>query len=203
MDWSILAFSQSVLFEVASYSSPRAFHECKTHQQSALRWLRSQDLPKVAYEQQHVGTRLAPVIDKLRNGWGFEILGDGSIKKPYTMPFREQYPTKVEVTETMQAAYYASSHWHTARRKRLELDKYSCVMCEQVGPASVVHHAKYELFNESTDELISLCDRHHTMIHENSRIGFPIGVDVSIAEKLLEVSSYSFEDWLLPLGAAS
>ena len=194
-----MAFTQSDLFDVGSFSSARAFHECKDHQQAALRWLRSQVLPKVAYEQQYVGTRLAPVIERLRNGWGFEILGDGSIKKPYAMPDRNQYPTKVEVTAAMELSYYNSAHWESTRRKRLEHDKYTCVMCVHVEPATTVHHARYDLFNESTEELISLCEEHHEMIHDNSRIGFPIGVDVSIAEKLLDVASYSFEEWLLPV----
>lgn len=196
-----MAFSQSVLFDLGSYSSAKAFHECKTHQQAALLWLRSQDLPKVAYEQQYVGTRLAPAIERLRNAWGFEIHGDGSIKKPYAMPDRHQYPTKVEVTEAMQASYYSSSHWEATRRKRLERDKYSCVMCLHVEPATNVHHARYDLFNESIDELIAICDRHHELIHDNSRIGFPVGVDVSIAERLLDVPSYVFEEWLLPVKA--
>lgn len=68
-----MTFTQNVLFDLGSYSIARAFHECKDHQQAALRWLRSQSLPKVAYEQQHSGARLAPVIERLRNGWGFEI----------------------------------------------------------------------------------------------------------------------------------
>lgn len=192
-------FTQNVLFDVGSFSSAQAFHECKDHQRAALRWLRSQVLPKVSYEQQHVGARLAPVIERLRNGWGFEIQGDGSIKKPYALLDRNQYPTKVEVTAEMKSAYYASSHWDLTRRKRFEHDKYTCVMCVHVEPAYVVHHATYNLFRESIDELVSLCERHHEMIHDNSRIGFPIGVDVSIAEKLLGVPSYEFEEWLLPV----
>jgi hypothetical protein len=194
-----MSFRQSDLFDAGRYSSARAFHECKNHQQAALRWLRSQELPKVAYEQQHLGTRLAPVIERLRNGWGFEILGDGSMKKPYVMPDREQYPTRVEVTADMELAYYNSEHWQTTRRKRLEQDKFSCVLCTCVEPAKEIHHVTYNLFNESIDELISVCVYHHKMIHENSRIGFPIGVDVSIAEKLLGVPAYTFEEWLLPV----
>jgi len=127
------------------------------------------------------------------------IQGDGSIKKPYAMMDSRQYPTKVEVTSEMKASYYASNHWSATRRKRLEHDKYTCVMCVNVEPATVVHHATYNLFNESIDELVSLCEQHHDMIHDNSRIGFPIGVDVSVAEKLLCIPSYEFEDWLLPL----
>ncbi len=191
--------AQGVLFDVGSYSSARAFHECKDHQEAALLWLRLQELPKVVFEQQHSGARLAPVIERLRNGWGFDILGDGSRKKPYTMADRGQWPSKVQVTEEMKGSYYASEHWDSTRRKRFEFDNYSCVLCTHVEPAQQVHHVKYNLFSESTDELMSVCIMHHEMIHEESRIGFPIGVDVSIAEKLLGVPSYTFEDWLLPV----
>lgn len=196
-----MAFTQNVLFDVGSYSSARAFHECKEHQESALRWLRSQDLPKRIFEDKHAGSRLAPVIERLRNGWGFEIDGDGSVKNPYGMFDREQWPTKVQVTTPMKMAYYASQHWEATRRKRYEHDNYSCVFCTHAEPAMESHHITYNLFNESIDELISVCIRHHEMIHGNSRIGFPIGVDVSIAEKLLDVASYSFEEWLLPVKA--
>lgn len=198
-----MAYVQNALFETGGFSGARAFHECRTHQEAALRWLRSQVLPKVAYEEQHKGARLAPVIEVLRNGWGFDILGDGSVKKPYRLLDRLQYPNRVHVTNEMKIAYYTSEHWCDIRTKRWELDKYSCVLCSNVEPSTCVHHVKYELFNESLDELISVCDRHHQMIHDNSRIGFPVGVDVSIAEKLLGIPSYSFEDWLLPLGGQS
>jgi hypothetical protein len=198
-----MGYVQNSLFETGGFSSARAFHECKDHQVSALRWLRSQRLPKVAYERQHKGARLAPAIEVLRNGWGFDILGNGSIKQPYYLADKNQYPSRVHVTTQMEAVYYASEHWVSMRTQRFELDKYSCVLCTVTEPAAFVHHVKYALFNESLDELISVCERHHKMIHDNSRIGFPIGCDVSIAEKLLGVPSYSFEDWLLPLGGQS
>lgn len=198
-----MAYVQNALFETGGFSSARAFHECTEHQVSALRWLRSQRLPKVAYEKQHKGARLAPAIEVLRNGWGFDIFGDGSIDNPYFLADKGQYPSRVRVTTQMESAYYASEHWAAMRTKRFEFDKYSCVLCTVAEPAFCVHHVKYELFNESLDHLVSVCERHHQMIHDNSRIGFPIGCDVSIAEKLLGVASYSFPDWLLPLGGQS
>jgi hypothetical protein len=203
-DWNLrMAYVQNALFETGGFSGARSFHECKTRQEAALRWLRSQKLPKVVYERQHKGARLAPAIEVLRNGWGFDILGDGSIGNPYFLVDRLQYPTRVHVTPQMEAAYYASEHWTQTRTSRFEFDNYSCRICTVDEPAAFVHHVKYELFNESLDDLISVCERHHKMIHDNSRIGFPIGCDVSIAEKLLGIPSYCFEEWLLPLGGQS
>lgn len=198
-----MAYVQNALFETGGYSSARAFHECTEHQVAALRWLRTQRLPKVAYEKQHKGARLAPAIDVLRNGWGFDIFGDGSIDNPYFMPDRGQYPKRVHVTDQMKKSYYESSYWCKIRTQRFEHDKYCCVLCTVTEPAATVHHVKYNLFNETLDELISVCERHHVMIHDNSRIKFPSGCDVSIAEFLLGIPSYSFPDWLLPLGGQS
>lgn len=196
-----MAYRDGFLFDFGEIGDARRFHECDSQQEAALNWLRRQDLPKVSFEKQHPGARLAPSILRLRKAWGFTIVGDGSVRNPYKLPNRSEWPSMVEVTDKMKEAYYASEHWQKTRRRRLEHDKYMCVMCTAPEPATCVHHVKYDLFNESIDDLISLCDHHHEMVHDNSLIAFPMGVDVSIAERLLGVASYKFEEWLLPIGS--
>jgi hypothetical protein len=188
--------TQGFLFETGS---ARAFHESESQQQEALRILRHRKLTKVSFERDFAnGSRLAPAIDVLRNGWGFEIAGAGTTKDPYWMINPKQSPTKVR-DRKIQPLYYESEHWCETREKRFKNDNYRCVFCVASCRDSIeCHHIKYSLFNEKLDELITVCEYHHQVIHENSAIGFPIGVELWIAERLLEVVAYPFEEWLLP-----
>jgi hypothetical protein len=189
--------SQGVFFDIGG---ARDFHESENQQQEVLLILRHRKLTKVSFEQDcGNGARLAPAIDILRNGWGFEIAGSGTTKDPYWMLYPKQSPAKVRTTEQLKQLYYDSEHWAATREKRFRHDHYRCVLC--VGSCRdelQCHHITYRLFNEKPDELMTVCVPHHEMIHGASFLKFPTGVDLWIAEQLLQVVAYPFEEWLLP-----
>jgi hypothetical protein len=190
--------SQGMFFDTESV---RAFHESESQQQEALAILRRRPLTKISFEQDWTknGSRLAPAIDALRNGWGFEIEGYGTTKKPYQLSNPNQSPTKVMATKRIQELYYESPHWSHIRESRWQKDNYRCVLCVGSCRDSIrCHHVKYNLFGESLDEVMTVCERHHDMIHENCFLAFPKGVELWIAERLLGVVAYPFEEWLLP-----
>lgn len=180
--------------------SPREFHESESQQQEALKILRFRPLTKGGFESDWPGSRLAPAIDILRNGWGFDIAGKGKKKDPYRLIDRQQSPTKVRCTKSIQDAYYETEHWLDIRELRYQQDNYRCVACTSTCHDSLeCHHLTYSrLFGERLDDLITLCSTHHKLIHEESLMKFPTGVDLWIAERLLGVATYTFDDWLLP-----
>jgi hypothetical protein len=181
--------------------SSREFHEAKSKQQAALQILRQRKLTKRSFEQdiQKDGCRLAPSIDMLRNAWGFEIAGTGTTDDPYWLLDRKQSPTKVQTTETIKQRYYESGHWVAMREARWRHDDYRCVLCVGMCRDELqCHHIRYRLFEESLDELITVCVHHHEMIHDAAFLKFPTGVDLRVAERLLDVIAYEFEEWLLP-----
>jgi hypothetical protein len=189
--------SQGTFFEIGS---PRDFHESQTQQEEALAILRHRPLTKVSFEQDMKnGSRLAPAIDALRNGWGFEIIGKGTVKSPYQLTSPMQSPAKVLTTDAIKDAYYETNHWASIRDKRFQHDNFRCVICVGSCRDSIAcHHITYNLFGESLNELMTVCDYHHRMIHDNSLLSFPKGVELWIAERLLGVVAYSFPEWLLP-----
>jgi hypothetical protein len=183
--------------------TPREYHECESNQQEALLILRHRKLTKVSFEKDRPGTRLAPSIDILRNGWGFEILGDGSSTNPYWMPNANASPTMVRTTQTIQDAYYESDHWCAIRQQRWQFDNHRCVLCvDSCRDELQCHHIIYNLFSENLDELMTVCRHHHKLIHDRDRGGcflkFPTGVETLMAERLLGLVAYPFKDWLLP-----
>ena len=188
---------QPLLFD----TGPRAFHESESQQQEALAILRHRKLTKISFERDWVknGSRLAPAIDILRNGWGFDIAGTGTTKDPYWMLSPNQWPSKVRVSEGLKIAYYETEHWRGIREKRFMADGYRCVVC--VGSCKdqlQCHHLKYNLFSEQVDELLTVCVKHHGMIHENCLLKFPTGISIEHAERLLGGKEYPFADWLIP-----
>jgi hypothetical protein len=190
--------SQQTFFQVGG---AREFHESETQQQEALCILRHRPLTKISFEQDWAknGSRLAPAIDALRNGWGFEIIGNGSTRNPYQLVHPNQSPAMVMATRRIKDLYYESEHWHKIREQRWQHDNYRCVLCVASCRGAIqCHHIRYRLFSESLDELMTVCDHHHNMIHENSFLSFPKGVDLWIAERLLGIVAYEFEGWLLP-----
>lgn len=189
---------QGTLFEIGS---AREASESQSQQEEALKILRCRKLTKTSFEQdwQKNGCRLAPAIDILRNGWGFEIAGQGTSTDPYWLLNPNQSPTKVRTTDSIKARYYESEHWKSLRERRFQFDDYRCVVCVESCKESIeCHHIEYNLFEETLEELMTVCKLHHEKIHKNSAIKFPTGVDVWVAERLLEVAVYKFEDWLLP-----
>lgn len=190
--------SQGTFFEVAG---ARGHHESETQQQEALQILRHRKLTKVSFEQdwKKDGSRLAPAIDILRNGWGFDIAGTGTTKDPYWMLDLNQSPTMVRTTDRLKELYWESQHWIDLRERRWQHDNYRCVLC--VGSCRdeiQCHHICYNLFGEKLDELMTVCKFHHELIHESCRLKFPTGVGLYVAERLLGVVAYPFEEWLLP-----
>lgn len=66
------------------------------------------------------------------------------------------------------AHYLSSTIWKTIRRRILDRDNRTCVKCD--GKASLVHHKTYSvavLRGESDDQLVSLCEGCHVVIHTN------------------------------------
>ncbi len=179
----------------------RKFHESDTQQQEALTILRHRKLTKKSFEYdwKKDGSRLAPAINILRKGWGFDIAGSGTTKDPYWLLEPNQSPARVRTTEQMKALYYESSHWVDIRERRWQNDDYRCVLCvDSCKDELQCHHVIYNLFSERLDELMTVCRSHHGIIHEDSRLIFPIGVELWVAERLLGVVAYPFEEWLLP-----
>lgn len=187
----------NTLFDIGS---PRDFHESESQQQEALKILRLRPLTKLGFERDWPGSRLAPAIDILRNGWGFEIDGQGIRTDPYRLLNRFQSPTKVRCSQAIRDAYYKTEHWECVRDERYQFDNYRCVACTgKCHDELNCHHLTYSrLFGEKLDDLITVCTTHHKLIHDESLLKFPTGVDLWIAERLLGVATYSFKDWLLP-----
>lgn len=175
----------------------RTYHERDQAQASVLKALRlGQKLDKKSFEASAAnGSRLAPVIEQLRNAHGFSISGDGSKIKPYTLEDYRQRPCLARVTPEMKAAYYQLPHWHSVKRKRAELDGNRCVLC-RTDDCLRCHHVCYrKLFGEPPDDLLTLCERCHDRVHKHCRLKFPSGVSVQYAHWL---GWKGFETWLLP-----
>lgn len=92
----------------------------------------------------------------------------------------------VEVTDEMKQAYYLSQHWKTVREWRLLKDNMTCCWCKIRTVPLQVHHWQYDLFNESIDDLMTLCEQCHTKLHEldSVLVHFPHSVTPEIAERL-------------------
>ena len=141
------------------------------------------------------GSRLAPVVEQLRNAHGFAISGDGSIRKPYRMDDVRQCPTLARVTPEMKAAYYQLPHWLKVRSERAAMDGHKCVLCRALDDLRC-HHVCYEkIFDEPLVDLLTLCDGCHDRVHNHCGLKFPSGVEVKYAHWL---GWKGFETWLLP-----
>jgi uncharacterized protein YlaI len=185
------------LFSAASaVKQARTFHERDEAQASVLATLRTREaLTKMAYESRVAnGSRLAPVIEQLRNAHGFKIDGDGSIEAPYILVDVSQKPTLVRVTPQMKAAYYMTPHWNKVRMERRARDMSQCVLCSATSDLQC-HHVSYDrLFAEPLEDLLTLCSRCHERVHEHCRQKFPSGIAVQYASHL---GWKGFEPWLM------
>ena len=186
------------LFSAATAAKQaRTFHERDEAQANVLLTLRSgAGIEKKSYEASvKNGSRLAPVIEQLRNAHGFSISGDGTVGNPYRMDDARQSPTLARVTPEMKAAYYATSHWNSVRLSRLARDLHRCVLCWATDELRC-HHVSYaNLFSEPLVDLLTLCDGCHSRVHQDCRLKFPSGVSVRYAHWL---GWKGFEPWLLP-----
>tara|TARA_R110000868_G_scaffold285682_2_gene546136 strand:- start:2653 stop:3003 length:351 start_codon:yes stop_codon:yes gene_type:complete len=60
--------------------------------------------------------------------------------------------------------YLMSSEWAKKRMQTMDRDNWKCVICG--NEAEVVHHLTYErIFNESLNDLVSLCTECHQREH--------------------------------------
>jgi hypothetical protein len=140
-------------------------------------------------------SRLAPVIEQLRNAHGFAISGDGSIRKPYCMDDVCQCPALARVTPEMKVTYYQLPHWLKVKSERSAMDDHQCVLCRSSDDLRC-HHVCYEkLFYEPLVDLLTLCDGCHDRVHRHCGLKFPSGVEVKYAHWL---GWKGFEEWLLP-----
>lgn len=181
----------------AATEDARQFHERDEAQANVLTALRAGDaMTKKAYEATvRNGSRLAPVIEQLRNAHGFAISGNGSLKKPYRLDDVRQRPTLARVTPEMKSAYYSLDHWRRMKSQRAARDSNRCVVCH-LSEDLRCHHLSYaNLFNEPLVDLLTLCDACHERVHQDGRLKFPSGVSVKYAHW---IGWRSFETWLLP-----
>lgn len=182
--------------------SARLYHERREAMQKVLSDLRKGErIAKHLYETDLYlgkGSRIAPSIDKLRNGYGFRIFGNGSSKKPYELADKNQWPSLIMVTEEIKNAYYKSAHWNKIRQQRYEMDGFSCIQCKDESSILHCHHTNYKnLFNEDVvSDLHTLCETCHKLVHKYSRLKFPSGLPVDYVKQLGFLGI--FEDWLLP-----
>lgn len=95
------------------------------------------------------------------------------------------YTPLVEVTDEMKAAYYETEHWQIRRRERLAMDEFTCRSCMSTDSLQV-HHWVYELFAESINDLMTLCNGCHERFHayDSVKIHFPRYVSQEIADRL-------------------
>lgn len=186
------------LFSVATAErQARKFHERDEAQANVLTTLRcGEPIYKKSYEASvKNGSRLAPVIEQLRNAHGFSISGDGTVEKPYKLTDSRERPSLARVTPEMHAAYYWLPHWAKVKHDRASRDGHRCVLCWSVDELRC-HHVSYaNIFNEPLEDLLTLCDGCHGRVHKDCRLKFPSGVPVQFAHWL---GWKGFETWLLP-----
>lgn len=69
------------------------------------------------------------------------------------------------------ANYLKSSAWIIRREKRLAMGGYRCAHCKTKNNLQV-HHLTYErIFNEEPQDLLPLCDTHHSLAEKLIRFG--------------------------------
>lgn len=174
----------------------RQFHARDESQANVLAMLRAGAfLMKHVYEQDASdGSRLAPIVEQLRNAHGFKIGGHGTKKSPYFLVDRLQLPALARVTPEMQKAYYETSHWAEVKAARLELDGYMCVVSKTHDDLQCHHLSYANLFCEPTCDLMTVCEHIHKLIHKNCRLKFPSGLPPHLAER---IGWNGFPGWLL------
>jgi len=182
---------------VSASSEARQFHTRDEAQADVLIMLRGGGaLTRRNYEKHATdGTRLAPIVEQLRNAHGFLIIGHGTSDKPYRLQDRLQLPSLARVSPEMRKAYYETQHWMDAKERRFQIDGYRCVLTQSAENLRCHHISYANLFGEAMKELMTVCDEAHYMIHKHCRLKFPSGIAPHLAERL---GWLGFEGWLLP-----
>lgn len=91
-------------------------------------------------------------------------LPDGA--KPGDVKWAEKAPKGTGNSKRRNySAFIRSAAWRRLRDRRLEMDNWTCVKCED--PAEQVHHKTYDRFGgrERMEDLESLCSEHHAGEH--------------------------------------
>ena len=91
----------------------------------------------------------------------------------YKQKMNDKY-NKKELIEfrDKKSIYMKSNSWNQLRIDRLDLDNYTCQLCNRNGISLSVHHITYtRVYNEKLDDLRSLCSYCHTKIH--NELGYP------------------------------
>jgi hypothetical protein len=159
----------------AATKEARTFNERDEAQANVLQALRGNArITKKTWEDGAAnGSRLAPVIEQLRNAHGFAISGDGSIRKPYCMDDVCQCPALARVTPEMKVTYYQLPHWLKVKSERSAMDDHQCVLCRSSDDLRC-HHVCYEkLFYEPLVDLLTLCDGCHDRVHRHCGLKLP------------------------------
>ncbi len=136
----------------------------------------STDLIKVTH-------RFSACINNLRDrGWQIRVDKQDDGTSMHTLV---AYVPVAEVTEAMQEAYYQTQHWKLKRNERMQHDEYRCCHCRS-RELLQVHHWVYELFAESLEDLVTLCDKCHGRIHEYDcvKLHFPKYVTPEVAQRM-------------------
>jgi hypothetical protein len=162
--------------------------------QKVLRRLRT-GLPLEKMEYDISGGRIAPIVHVLRDSYGFVFDGHGTKSNPYIMRDPSQVPALAGVTDEMKAAYYFLPHWIECRSMRFQHDNFLCVLC-RTGDDLQCHHVTYErLFEESLQDLMTVCCSCHETIHQACKLKFPGGISSQYA---YQIGWKGPEAWLLP-----
>ncbi len=100
--------------------------------------------------------------------------------------YRGFKPGRIKVTKELQNLYYQTPHWKERAASRKMLDGHKCTRCGCSGDLET-HHWKYDLFNESMDDLQTYCSECHELMHERlkgSKVHFPRYIDSSVANRI-------------------
>ncbi len=94
--------------------------------------------------------------------------------------------------------YIKSKKWNILRRKVLNRDNYTCQFCNSKKDL-IVHHITYNnLFNETLNDLITICYKCHIKVHRKGDINTPEFVRVNYyEEKRNRLNIISFEEFNL------
>lgn len=153
----------------------------KTHADRILR--RLQQGPALSTELLEFTHRFSASIRTLRvRGYRIDVekLEDGT-----SLHSLRGYTPLVEVTEEMQAAYYATEHWVAKRLERMTFDGFRCCHCKSAESLQV-HHWAYDLFAEMIEDLMTLCKTCHERMHAYDcvKAHFPEYVTEGIAKRI-------------------
>jgi hypothetical protein len=171
MDRSVIRLTD----EEENYHSNRAF-EVLNYLKAVDDWVPTRELIPINH-------RFSDCIFRLRNQ-GYII--DRRKMQDKTFEWKYEGWKQVEkVTAAWREGYYSSRHWRRMRQLRLSFDGVKCCRCHNPDAAELqVHHWEYNLFNEKLEDLMTLCDGCHGVIHDLTPIHFPRSVTIDIFRQL-------------------